>query len=141
MNINKALKTKSKLIKEIKQLNQRIQANNSYIEGNTPPYDSAKLLKELEKKIAELIELKVAINKANVPIFGKLTEMTELKLQIVNIKSLNCIEGSHSRYGADPQKSIASITEIQKDSYVNTLENRIETLQDEIDMFNATTSI
>jgi hypothetical protein len=92
----------------------------------------------------ELIVLKTQIHKANLPVYDKIFELSELKNQVKHLKSLNCTSGKvpGGRWGeSEPVVKHAEINVVEKDKMVKELEKRIESLQDELDQWNHNTLI
>jgi len=144
ITLAKALKLKNKKVSVINKLKERIMENNSYNSKNVPSYNSSRLLEEYNKEVESLVNLKVAINTANVKITGSILQLSEIKTKIIMLRSLNTKEGEQTYgYGSNRTTDVltATITEIQADKMVEELELQLETIQDSIDYFNATTEI
>jgi len=116
---------------------------NSVEEGTTRVYDVKESMQNWLKMIDELVELKTKIHLANVPVYGKIFRMSELKSQLSNLKQLDCVDGKHfDRYGrGEAVVKTAKISVLEKDQMVLKIEEEIERLQEELDEHNATTSI
>jgi hypothetical protein len=90
----------------------------------------------------ELTALKTKIHLANAPVYDKIFRMAELKNRIKELKKIPTEEGkTEARFS-----SVASVKEVeiniaQIDEMVQTLEARIEEIQAELDIHNATTQI
>jgi hypothetical protein len=142
MNIKQALKLKNKLVTQIKEQYEIAKAHNSIEQGNPRRYSALKAIGEAEKLATELAELKTKIHLANAPVYDLIFQMSELKNQIKQLKSIPVEEGKVTeRYG-----SITSIKEVeldiaQRDTIVKGLENKIEAIQDKLDTHNATTEL
>src|SRR3989304_7125363 len=97
MKLYKALKLKKKLIGEISALRSKIQEKNSYAVGSLNPdnYNVPNLYRDLNEKINSLVDLKVAINSANIGIRDKIFVLSELKALISMLKVLPTTEGIH----------------------------------------------
>jgi glucose-6-phosphate isomerase len=70
--------------------------------------------------------------------------MSEYKSFVKYLKTLNCNQGTvvSSRYGDTTSRQMTTvITEVERDKFVEKLENMIDTLQTELDTHNATTHI
>lgn len=151
MNLAKALKEKNKKAKQISKLIQKVLNNNVYSEGEQPAYDSKILLEEVRKAIAEFVEFKTKLFNATAPIRSKIFEMGELRSLMSNLNSLqtgksayNHLYGMRRRGAAGEEtevKNVVAIGEKEKDELLLELEGKIEKLQDEIDVFNATTQL
>jgi hypothetical protein len=94
----------------------------------------------------ELISLKAKIQKATAPIAEKLIELAELKGEISFYQSLNTKSGIVERDNWDNDKVVteewkAYFDQDAVDDILRTIQTKIENLQDEIDEYNASTSI
>lgn len=142
MNVSQALKQKNKLIVEIKKQYQIAQKFNSQEEGNVRRYSVQNALDKAAELTMELTDLKTKIHLANAPVYDKIFRMAELKNRIKELKRIPTEEGkTESRFS-----SVASVKEVeiniaQLDEMVQFLESRIEEIQAELDIHNATTQI
>ena len=142
MNVSQALKQKNKLIVEIKKQYQIAQKFNSQEEGNIRRYSVQNALDKAAELTMELTDLKTKIHLANAPVYDKIFRMAELKNRIKELKRIPTEEGkTESRFS-----SVASVKEVeiniaQLDEMVQFLESRIEEIQAELDIHNATTQI
>jgi len=145
MNIKQALKKKNKLVGLINEEFFKASQYNVVDEGNPRPYSATEAIGKWMELTNELIVLKTQIHKANLPIYDKIFELSELKNQVKHLKSLNCASGkvSTNRWGGESEPVIkhAEINVIEKDKMVKNLEVRIEHLQDELDQWNHNTLI
>jgi hypothetical protein len=143
MNIKQALKRKNILVNEIKQELSKVQTYNSTEVGGNKPYSSKFALEAYNNKTDELIALKVAIHKANAPVYDKIFRLSELKSKVKYINSLNCTEGKEqNRYGAsEPRIMVAEIGIVERDLMVKEIEDEINKIQDELDYFNNVTNL
>jgi hypothetical protein len=143
MKVKQALKQKKKLATKMNQEFVRVNMYNSVEEGATRVYDVKASMQNWLKMIDELVELKTKIHLANVPVYGKIFRMSELKSQLSNLKQLDCVDGKHfDRYGrGESVIKTAEISVLERDEMVLKIEEEIERLQEELDEHNATTSI
>ena len=143
MKVKQALKQKKKLATKMNQEFVRVNMYNSVEEGATRVYDVKASMQNWLKMIDELVELKTKIHLANVPVYGKIFRMSELKSQLSNLKQLDCVDGIHfDRYGrGEAIIKTAEISVLERDEMVLKIEEEIERLQEELDEHNATTSI
>jgi hypothetical protein len=144
MNIKQALKKKNKLAGMIAEEFQRASHYNVIEEGNPRPYSATEAIGKWMQLINELIVLKTQIHKANLPVYDKIFEMSELKGQVKYLKTLNCTSGkvSGGRWGeGEPVMKHAEINVVERDSMIKNIESRIEQLQDELDQWNHNTII
>ena len=144
MNIKQALKLKNKLIKSISENTKLLQQYNTVEVGNPRPYSSTELMVEINKATDELIDLKSKLHRANVPMFEKIFEMSELKSTIKGLQKLDCTEGksNRDRYRMESELVLTSeFSLVVRNNMIKNLEERIEHLQDEMDVFNSNTEI
>jgi len=146
MKVKQALKYKKKLASKMNQEFSKVQMYNSVEEGSIRVYDVVESMRNWLTMSEELVELKTKLHLANGPVYGKIFRMSELKSQLSNLKSLDCVEGKYSdRYsrmgGETPIIKTAKISVLEKDQMVLKIEEEIERLQEELDEHNATTSI
>ena len=142
MNVSQALKQKNKLIVELKKQYQIAQKFNSQEEGNIRRYSVQNALDRAAELTMELTDLKTKIHLANAPVYDKIFRMAELKNRIKELRKISTDEGkTETRFS-----SVASVKEVeiniaQLDEMVQFLEARIEEIQAELDVHNATTQI
>lgn len=144
MKLNKALKLKKKIAGEIANLKSSIQTKNSYIDGTikVENYDVNKIYLELLRKIEDLTSLKYAINEANREIQSKIYLIGEYKGLINFWQGVTVHEGTFpNNYGGQPTTYVAQIDEKTRDNMVKEFQTQIDSIQDEIDVFNYTTEI
>lgn len=142
MNLTKALKLKNKLLKQANEAWSRVYDYNSVVSGTERSYNARTAYYDWIKYTDELISLKAKIQAANVPIYRKIFELSELKNQVAKLKSLNCRTGKSSRtFSSDDIVYEAEIIVVERDNMIKELENRIETLQEDIETHNALTTI
>jgi predicted nucleic acid-binding Zn-ribbon protein len=102
------------------------------------------LLGSITKTTTELVELKSKLHRANAPMFEKIFEMSELKSTIKAIQKLDCTEGksNRDRYRMESELVLTSeISLVDRNEFIKKLEDRIEQIQDEMDVFNSNTEI
>jgi hypothetical protein len=146
MKVKQALKYKKKLASKMNQEFSKVQMYNSVEEGSTRVYDVKESMQNWLRMSEELVELKTKLHLANGPVYGKIFRMSELKSQLSNLKSLDCVEGKYSdRYsrmgGETPIIKTAQLGILEKDQMILSIEEEIERIQEELDEHNATTSI
>jgi CII-binding regulator of phage lambda lysogenization HflD len=144
MNIKQALKLKNKLIKSIADNTKLLQQYNTVEVGNPRPYSPTILLGSITKTTTEVVELKSKLHRANAPMFEKIFEMSELKSTIKAVQKLECTEGksNRDRYRMESELVLTSeISLVDRNEFIKKLEDRIEQIQDEMDVFNSNTEI
>jgi hypothetical protein len=143
MKLSKALKLKNKKVTDYNNTITKMVSHNSYNVESKKIYDSKSLLGESFTKMEDLIKFKAAIHNTSAPIREKIFKLGELKNFIMNLNRLSTSEGKvRSGYGSDVVSIYAcDIDELEKVKLVETTQDQIEQLQDEIDVFNATTKL
>jgi len=142
MNVSQALKQKNKLIVEIKKQYQIAQKFNSQEEGNVRRYSVQNALDKAAELTMELTDLKTKIHLANAPVYDKIFRMAELKNRIKELRKIPTDEGKvEARYSSVVSVKEVEINIAQLDEMVQFLEARIEGIQAELDVHNATTQI
>jgi hypothetical protein len=144
MTIKQALKQKNKLIKSITENTKLMQQYNSVEVGNKRPYSTTTLYDRISLDMDKLASLKTKIHVANTPVLNKIFEMSELKSLVSSLKKMDCTEGksNRDRYRLESEVVLTSeISLVERNEMVKELEEKIESIQDELDVYNATTTI
>jgi hypothetical protein len=142
MNIKQALKLKNKLVAQIKEQYDIAKAHNSIEQGNPRRYSALTAINKAEELSNELAELKTKIHLANAPVYDLIFQMSELKNQIKQLKSIPVEEGKVTeRYGSVTTIKEVELNIAERDNIVKALENKIEAIQDKLDTHNATTEL
>jgi len=142
MNLTKALKAKKKLVKQVDEFYNRFANSNSKEQDTLSVYDAEESYQQWIKATNELILLKAKIQLANAPIAHKIFQLGELKSQSAKLKRVETREGIvRDRYSDKTVTYTAWMNQLRKDQRVEELEEQIETLQEEIEAFNALTKI
>ncbi len=142
MNIKQALKLKNKLVSQIKEQYEIAKAHNSIEQGNPRRYSAVAAINKANELSIELVELKTKIHLANAPVYDLIFQMSELKNQIKQLKSIPVEEGKVTeRYGSVTAIKEVELNIAERDNLVKALENKIEVIQDKLDTHNATTEL
>lgn len=142
ITLSKALKNKNKLVKDIKELQSIVVKHNSVTDEKSRDFDLNTISKELNSKVSELIVLKTKIVEANSGIYSKIVELGEMKSHITFLKSINTDHGlTDGRYGSNPIEKFAYYKESGIRTKIQTVQGKIEGLQDSIDEYNFETFI
>jgi hypothetical protein len=142
MNIKQALKLKNKLVAQIKEQYDIAKAHNSIEQGNPRRYSALTAINKAEELSNELAELKTKIHLANTPVYDLIFQMSELKNQIKQLKSIPVDEGKVTeRYGSVTAIKEVELNIAERDNLVKVLENKIEVIQDKLDTHNAITEL
>lgn len=156
MNISKCLKVKSRLVSRLAVLEQKLRISNVLNpELKASNEDFNALLKEHGEIVEKLILLKTGIAVANAGILGKLERQAQLKARIALFQGLNTnefVQSKNVKSDKNPQtgawnyelvevKWITTLDTKTRDAQVLEMTKQIETLQDEIDDYNAKTKV
>lgn len=143
ITLAKALKEKNKVVGRIKELESKIYQHNVTVKGNIFVYNAEDLLSSLVEEKSKLIILKNEIFKANLPIYKNILNLSECKSHLKFLKGLNVQEGIvFERYGSDKEINyVSQIGITKKDSLLEKEQSKVDALQEEIDVFNHSTSI
>ncbi len=143
MNIKQALKEKNKLIKEISENTKLMQQYNSIEEGNERPYNISELFLNVVDATRDLSQLKAKIHRANAPVLEDIFLMAEMKSMIQGLKKMDCTSGksNRDRYGSAEIVLSVEMSIVERNVKVKQLENKIEEIQDRLDIFNSNTEI
>jgi DNA repair exonuclease SbcCD ATPase subunit len=144
MNVKQALKQKERLVKELNSTWGIIRKHNSVLEGNTRQYNIALLLEKVDKLMAEIVEIKQRIHKANQPVYDLIFQMSELKNYLKELQSVDTTDGvviPNSYGNVTPQKYVAQLNDSTRDTIIEQVTEQINELQDKLDTHNATVNI
>ena len=142
MNVKQALKVKNKLVTEMKAAYGILQKYNSIEEGNPRRYSMSATLDRIHALSNELVELKAQIHKANQPVYDKIFALAELKGMIKELKKVPTEEGKiNERYGSVVSVKEVELNIVEIEAIVSKLQDKVEELQNELDVHNATTQI
>jgi len=141
MNLTKALKHKKKLVKQIDEAFIRFGRFNSVQEGSVG-YDPEQAYNRWVELTDELIDLKAKIHTANAGIANKIFKLGELKNMAARLRNVDTREGTiKDTYSDTSIEYTVYMNLFARDARVAELEEQIETLQEEIEAYNALTKI
>ena len=144
MKLSKALKLKNKKVTDYNNTVTKMVSYNSYDIDTKQSYNSTELYMEVIDKREDLIKFKTAIHLTSEPIREKIFRLGEYKNLLMNLNRLSTTEGvvKGRGYGEFDKSTYAcSINELQKVEMMEWYQTAIENIQDEIDVFNATTEL
>jgi len=143
ISLSKALKVKNRIANEIKDLQNIVAQNNSYITGNEQPFDIKESYNELVELRVKIGELKIKINTANANIIHNMVEISELKSHITFLRSIDVQSGQvkNSRYDGTMIDKKVVFTAKDMRLKIKETQKKIDFIQDEIDHYNANTII
>jgi len=141
MNLTKALKHKKKLVKQIDEMYVRFSKFNS-VEKGSVGYDPEQAYTQWVELTNKLIDLKTKIHIANAGIASKIFTLGELKNMAAKLRNVSTQEGVvKDRYTDVVSEYTVHMNLFDKDLRIKELEEQIETLQEEIEAYNALTMI
>jgi hypothetical protein len=141
MNLTKALKHKKKLVKQADDMYIRFSKFNSN-QKDSVGYDPEHAYNEWVRLTNDLINLKTKIHIANAGIADKIFKLGELKSMATKLRVIDTKEGIvKDRYSDVTIEYVAYMNLFDRDTRVKELEEQIETLQEEIEAYNALTMI
>ena len=142
MTIVQALKEKNKKVATLHVLWDRLNKNNSVLEGNRRSYDPVELIKQIEAELDALVDLKTRIHNASAPVRSQIFRMSELKNKTLKMKYLDTSEGPiRDKYEGTVTRRQAVIPAEHLDKLVEAAQQEIEGIQEELDKFNFATHI
>jgi hypothetical protein len=144
MKLSKALKLKNKKVTDYNNTVTKMISVNSYDITSKRYYDTRKLLEEVIVKRDDLIKFKTAIHTTSEPIREKIFRLGELKNLLMNFNRLSTNEGviKSRGYGTEEVTTYkCTINELEKVALIESIQTEIEDIQDDIDVFNATTEL
>lgn len=144
MTISQALKEKNKIVTKIGRLYSKLQQNNSVVVGTARIYNPIEVYSEILVEEQKLIDIKTSIHRASDPVRSDIFTQSELKNRIKQIRNLNTSNGIiHDRYrhGDSSVQMEATYGAAWVDQNVESLEQKIEAIQEKLDKFNHTTNI
>ena len=142
MTLARALKERSRLAGKLKRDFEIINSENSVISGSKRSFDLRAVYAECRELHDRLVALKRVIAAANAPIAGKLAEMDEVKSMISCLRGVNTNEGFRTvNYNNEMVCMEVVLGAAELAAEAERLQQRGEELQDEIDVFNATTEV
>lgn len=146
MNLAQALKQKNRLAGDLVRQQQILQRENARRSDSVSKVDRNAVYETILRLSEELGTLKAKIATANVGIYSAIERMAEYKSQISFLNGLNKQVGEEVTFvGRDQEKLVYTwdslITQETCDKLVADLQLKINALQDEVDAYNATTTI
>jgi hypothetical protein len=144
----KALKIKNRLASELQKEKSIAQRENSWDTSRPSVLDHDKVWNNIDCLTEKLIAVKTAIAKANIGIYHNIETMSELKGQISELRALDVKRGAYkeSSGGWGDKTTVERhfqcyLGQGRVDEITSSLQSRIDSLQDEIDEYNATTDV
>lgn len=150
MNIAQALKEKNRIAGRIAKLQRQVVQYNSYqvSESDQREFNSKELLVKLQKEKCALVSIKTRIANANSGIVDKLVKLAEGKAEMAFWSCFTSGANRTNKQVYNHAKSeyvditfINTIPSKEVSENIDRVQGLIESLQDAIDNYNATTSV
>lgn len=146
MKLNQALKLKNRLASDLVRLQEILRRENSRRNDNKSTVDREHVWNSILRKSEELGKIKAQIAKANIGIYDKIERMAELKNRIAYLHSISIRAGEEIvLFGRNQEKMVyewdAFFKQEDIDRCVSEIQEDINSLQDDIDIYNATTDL
>ena len=144
MKIVRAMKERSRLEGEIKDIKHRMQQCLNAIVGNQFQENYTDLWKNLSDRVNKLAKLKLAVMKANQDggAFQHILHLGELKSYIAFLKELEVKSGKQEhRYSDSILEYSSQLTEKGRLASIRATQQEINRITDLLDEFNAKTDI
>lgn len=142
VSIARALKEKNRVAGRLKKALEEIKKENSKLAWLPRGINVEETFEHTKALRQRLIEIKSAIAIANQKIVTKIIELGEVKSQINFLNDLETKEGVFSTHYRDSQEEYSAIiTRGQALKEMEHLQKHADRLQDDLDNFNATTTV
>ena len=144
LTIAKAMKQVARTKGQIANLTHRMLKCVNTIDSNNFIENYEELATERETQVAVLCELKDKIMKANIKhnMFGTILILSECKNEIDFLRSLEIKQGVvNSRYNETTNTYKTQMSIDTRNKKIDALQERINDITDELDAFNATTTL
>jgi hypothetical protein len=146
MTLSKALSIKNRLAGRLSQARSNVETYNSALVGQRD--EAGKTSVDVRAEYARFLVLqdavvtvKAAIQRANAAIYEDVLRLGELKAHLQMLSGLNTKHGSEPAYTGVKFDYAATIKKPEALESIRKLEAEIDTLQDKINQYNATTRI
>ena len=141
MTLAQALKKRNRIVQKIHKLQQEIQQENSVRSDDPQKIKVEDLMAELEQNMESLIKIKIAIFVASVEMRENILRLSELKSLINFFLGIETREGKVNDYGNEYVEYKVVFDKLWVKNKVETCEQQIDEIQEELDQFNHTTHI
>lgn len=143
MTLAQALRYKKRLVEKIRKTEGDIQSNNSYMKENSPEVDVTELFQRRKQLVKDLIQLKLTTQTATQTIMPQILELAETKSEIAFWQRVPTTFGVQRDQWGDqpPVEYVATYRKSQVDAIVESLQDKVDSLQTQIDAYNNATEI
>lgn len=144
IKLHTALKLNNRLAGEVARLQSILSRENSRRDDNPSKVDASVVDSNLKETRAKLVALKSAITVANIGIYPVLAHMEETKSALSFYQGLNTREGMETISTHTTNLSLmhkAYLNREAVEALVTKLQDDVNASQDEVDVYNASTTI
>jgi hypothetical protein len=146
VTLAKALSIKNRLAGRLAQARSNVETYNCVLvdqKGQAAP-GGVDVRAEYDRFLAiqeGLIAVKAAIQKANVPIYEDVLRLAEKKALLQMLNGLNTKQGTEPGFGGMEYRYASTVSKPEVLEMVRRIEGEIDTIQDRLNQFNATTRV
>jgi hypothetical protein len=143
VTLAKALAVKNRLVGRMSQARANVMAFNCMQAGlrDAQTVDVRAEYERYKRLQQGLIVVKAAIQRANAPVYEDIMRLAEIKTQVDMLNGLETKQGKEAQYGGVELQYDSVIRKPEVLELVRGLEGEIDTLQDKLAQYNATTRI
>jgi len=144
MTVARALKEKSRIITKISEVRGVASSYNSVDLGTRRPISVKDSIEKVGVLEENLMRIKVALHEANVGIARQLAELMLVRGQIAFYEGLDTSEFRTVTNRDDTETKVTRdvvVSQVEVLAKVEELKNKLDSLQDEVDEYNATHKI
>lgn len=143
LTLAKALSVKNRLAGRLAQARTNVETYNSVLDGQRQGggVDVRAELERFRQLQDAIITVKAAIQRANVPIYEDILRMGEAKSRLQMLNGLSTKHGAEPGFNGVEFRYDATIQKPEVLQMVRTMEAEIDTIQDRINQYNASTRI
>ncbi|MGE3822537.1 MAG: hypothetical protein AB7I30_24235 [Isosphaeraceae bacterium] len=143
LTLAKALSIKNRLAGRLSQARSNVETYNC-VQAGQRDAESVDVRAELARyrKLQEaLVVLKAAIHQANAPVYQDVLRLGEIKSLVKMLNDLNTKQGKEANYGGMEFDYDSVIRKPEVLETIRALEGEIDTIQDRLTQYNASTRI
>lgn len=145
LTLSKALSVKNRLAGRLSQARSNIELYNSVLAGQAEETAAAiDVRAEYERYRAlqeGLVAVKAGLQRANAAVYDVILRLGEKKAEVQMLAGLNTKHGAEPGYNGVEFRYIAALTKPEVLATIRGLEAEIDALQDQLNAYNATTTI
>lgn len=143
LTLAKALSIKNRLAGRLSQAKSNIEAYNCVQVGqrSVGSVDVRAEYDRYQRLAGAIVGVKTAIQRANAPIYEDVLRLGELKAEVQMLSALQTKQGKEAGYGGIEMEYDSTLLKPEVLGRVRALEGEIDTIQDRLLQYNATTRV